>query len=160
MLFRSMDREALTAVVSQYFGERPEEMLKLESFAESQKARRPDIVWLSENFQLPWMGSFEGLAQASVRVAWIGSRNLENPHGYGDAAAGDIDFDTHITPFPFVLSLLGLLEEPTYLINAHMYFPWNFDLERYAVTCMLCIAFFEAAKKVRGPQAEIGRAHV
>jgi hypothetical protein len=151
--FLGMDREALTVVVSQYFSERPEELLKLESFAKSQKIKRPDIVWLSENFQLPWMGSFEGLAQASVRVAWIGSRNLENPHGYGDAAAGDIDFDTHITPFPFVLSLLGLLEEPTYLINAHMYFPWNFDLERYAVTCMLCIAFFEAAKKVRGPQA-------
>ena len=151
--FLGMDRDALTMVVSQYFGKRPEELSKLEGFAESQKIKRPDIVWLSENFQLPWMGSFEGLARASVRVAWIGSRNLENPHGYGDAAAGDIDFDTHITPFPFVLSLLGLLDEPTYLINAHMYFPWNFDLERYAVTCMLCIAFFEAAKKVRGPQA-------
>jgi hypothetical protein len=151
--FLGMDRDALTAIVSRYFDEHRDELQKLERFAESQKIRRPDIVWLSENFQLPWMGSFEGLARASVRVAWIGSRNLENPHGYGDAAAGDIKFDTHITPFPFVLTLLGLLEEPTYLINAHMYFPWNFDLERYAVTCMLCIAFFEAAKKVRGPQA-------
>ena len=151
--FLGMDREAFTSIVSKYFAERRDELHKLERFAELQKIKRPDIVWLSENFQLPWMGSLDGLAQASVRVAWIGSRNLENPHGYGDAAAGDIKLDTHITPFPFVLTLLGLLEEPTYLINAHMYFPWNFDLERYAVTCMLCIAFFEAAKKVRSPQA-------
>lgn len=151
--FLNMDREALTSVVSRYFSERQEELARLERFAEAQRSKGPDIVWLSENFQLPWMGSFDCLAQASVRVAWIGSRNLEDPQGYGDAAASQIGFDTHITPFPFVLTLPGLLQEPTYLINAHMYFPWNFDLERYAVTCMLCIAFFETAKKMREPRS-------
>lgn len=151
--FTGMDRAALTAIVSQYFDERRAELHRLHVFAEAQASKRPDIVWLSENFQLPWMGSLDCLARASVKIAWIGSRNLENPQGYGDAAAGDIKMDVHTTPFPFVLTLLGLLQEPTYLINAHMYFPWNFDLERYAVTCMLCIAFFEAAKKARGLRA-------
>lgn len=151
--FVSMDRDALMTIVSRYFSERCEELQRLEQFVEDQKSKKPDIIWVSENFQLPWMGSFEGLARERVKVAWIGSRNLEDPQGYGDAAAGDIAFDTHITPFPFVLALHGLLQEPTYLINAHMYFPWNFDLERYAVTCMLCVAFFEAAKKVRSSRA-------
>lgn len=148
--FAEMDRGALRAFVTRYFAGRPDELARLEAFADSLNERGTEIVWVSENFPLTWLGTVEVFNKVPVKMAWIGSHCEESPRGYGSAAVSDIAMDFHVTPFPFVLALLALVKKPAFLINTEMYFSWSYDLEKYAVSCLLLASFFEAAKRRRG----------